>query len=336
MIQAGSIKGLAVISLSPESMLLRILQDGRFHSGEAIGLELGVSRSAVWKKIKKINASGIASIHCVKGRGYKLANEINPLNPELHFQGVNFSWAVGLIDTVDSTNAEALRRLNSGISAPFALVAEQQTAGRGRRGRNWVSPYGENLYFSLALRVDQGMRQLEGLSLVIGLAVISALKNVGVSDVSLKWPNDVLVSGSKIAGVLLELTGDIADICHVIIGVGINANMSTAGSEISQKWTSVLRATGLQTDRNLLLTALQNQLDKYLGLHWTRGFSALKDEWERNHLWQGRSVFLSAGEKQISGRVVGVDASGALRLVVDGVEQRFSGGELSLRLQDDS
>ncbi|MBF7731734.1 bifunctional biotin--[acetyl-CoA-carboxylase] ligase/biotin operon repressor BirA [Pseudomonas sp. N040] len=318
------------------SALMNILQDGRFHSGEEIGALLAISRSAVWKKIKRLKAERGVNIHCVKGRGYKLADRIIALDPPGYFSGEHLSWRVDVLQTLDSTNAEAFRRLAASVPAPFAIVTEQQTAGRGRRGRIWISPFGENLYFTLALRVDQGIRQLEGLSLVVGLAVVNSLKSVGVADVGLKWPNDVLASGQKIAGILLELAGDVADACHVIIGIGINANMLNAGQEIDQKWTSIRQLSGAMIDRNVLLSELQRQIDGYLGRHSAGGFSALQAEWEVNHLWQLRPVILSSGEKKITGTVVGVDSSGALRLLVDGIERKFSGGELSLRLQDDS
>lgn len=316
--------------------LIKILLDGRFHSGEEIGVTLGVSRSAVWKKIRKLNSELGLNIHCVKGRGYKLASMLMALASPERFTGNCLSWNVSVQQTLDSTSAEAFRRLANGSRAPFAVIAEQQTAGKGRRGRTWVSPFGENLYFSLALKVDQGARQLEGLSLVVGLAVLRTLRNVGVADVGLKWPNDVLASEHKIAGILLEIAGDVVDVCHVIIGIGINANMLNTGQEIDQKWTSIRQLTGLMIDRNLLLSELQVQLDRYIGMHSVGGFLSLRDEWESAHVWQHRSVVLSSGDKKVTGTVVGVDSTGALRLLVDGVVSTFSGGELSLRLRDDS
>ena len=323
-------------ALNDTLRLLAILQDGRFHSGEELGSALGISRSGVWKKIKKINTDLGVVVHSVTGRGYKLAQQMTALAPEAAFKGRNFSWDVILFRVLDSTNAEALRRLEMGAVAPFVVVAEQQTAGRGRRGRVWVSPFGENLYFTLAIKIDQGARQLEGLSLVVGLAVLKALRNAGVVGAGLKWPNDVLASGRKLAGVLLELVGDLADVCHVVIGIGINVNMLNSTEEIDQQWTSVSIETGKLIDRNMLLAELQIQLDDYLALHLKHGFSSLSDEWETNNLWHGQSVVLSAGEQNVSGIIQGVDSSGALRLLIDGVLRTFSGGEISLRLKHDT
>lgn len=215
------------------------------------------------------------------------------------------------------------------------MLAERQTAGRGRRGRKWVSPFAENLYYSLALRIDGGMRQLEGLSLVVGLAVVQALRNSGVSNAGLKWPNDVLVGSKKIAGILLELVGDPADVCHVVLGIGINVNMQIAEG-VDQQWTSIRLESGKACDRNALVAELSNQLSTYIQKHQANGFASLQAEWAENHLWQGRSVSLIAGNSHIDGVVLGIDNQGGLRLRVDGVEKVFSGGELSLRLRDDS
>ena len=312
--------------------LLKLLKDGRFHSGQALGAALGVSRSAVWKQLQHLESDLNLSIHKVRGRGYQLAAPLELLELD---QLAASPWPVAISHSLDSTNAEALRAVDRGVTAPFVILAERQTAGRGRRGRKWVSPFAENIYYSLVLRMDGGMRQLEGLSLVVGRAVLSALRAVGVSDAGLKWPNDVLVSNKKIAGILLELVGDPADVCHVVLGIGINVNMRVA-SEVDQAWTSVFLESGVATNRNELVSKLSDSLRMYLKRHELSGFSAIQSEWEQNHLWQGREVSLIAGVHQVNGTVMGIDRQGALRMSVNGEEKVFSGGELSLRLRDDS
>lgn len=317
-------------------MLLKLLKDGRFHSGEALGAALGVSRSAVWKQLQHLEAELGLPIHKVRGRGYQLAAPLVFLSAEqISLNAASLTWPVHIFDSIDSTNAEALRLVDSGCAAPFVVLAEQQTAGRGRRGRKWVSPFAQNVYYSLVLRIEGGLRQLEGLSLVVGLAVMQALRESGVQGAALKWPNDVLVGSKKISGILLELVGDPADICHVVLGIGINVNMQKA-DDVDQQWSSIQLETGSAIDRNQLVARLGMQLQGYLDRHKTAGFAGLQDEWERHHLWQGKSVSLVAGVTQIDGVVLGVDHQGALRLNVDGVEKIYSGGELSLRLRDDS
>ncbi|MBH3431272.1 bifunctional biotin--[acetyl-CoA-carboxylase] ligase/biotin operon repressor BirA [Pseudomonas alkylphenolica] len=316
--------------------LLKLLKDGRFHSGQDLGAALGVSRAAVWKQLQLLEAELNLPIHKVRGRGYQLAAPLSLLEESAiaaHSQGE--CWPALIFDSIDSTNAQALRAINEGQAAPFLVLAERQTAGRGRRGRQWVSPFAENLYYSLVLRIEGGMRQLEGLSLVVGLAVMRALQSFGVADVGLKWPNDVLVNNQKIAGILLELVGDPADVCHVVLGIGINVNMQ-ASSDIDQQWTSVRREAGVAIDRNELVARLNQSLQRDLERHRQVGFAGFQQEWEQSHLWQGRPVSLIAGINRVDGVVLGIDGQGALRLEVDGVEKSFSGGELSLRLRDDS
>ncbi|MHA3738382.1 bifunctional biotin--[acetyl-CoA-carboxylase] ligase/biotin operon repressor BirA [Pseudomonas sp. Eth.TT006] len=314
--------------------LLNLLKDGRFHSGQALGLALGISRSAVWKQLQHLEAELGLSINKVRGRGYQLTTPLTLLDP-LGIGTLAPIWPMTVFDTIDSTNAEALRAINQGCTAPFLVLAERQISGRGRRGRKWVSPFAENLYYSLVLRIEGGIRQLEGLSLVVGLAVMHTLRKLGVSGAGLKWPNDVLVGNKKIAGILLELVGDPADVCHVVLGIGINVNMQIA-DEVDQQWTSMRLETGKSCDRNVLVAELNEMLVGYIQRHQADGFSALQGEWEKDHLWQGRPVSLIAGANHIEGVVLGIDSQGALRLKVGGVEKVFSGGELSLRLRNDS
>lgn len=316
--------------------LLNLLKDGRFHSGEALGAALGVSRSAVWKQLQHLESELNLSIHKVRGRGYQLASPLVLLDGAAiagHAEAA--PWPTFIHESIDSTNAEGMRLAANGQLAPFVVLAEQQSAGRGRRGRQWISPFAQNLYFSLVLRIDGGMRQLEGLSLVVGLAVMRTLQTFGVKNVGVKWPNDVLVDGQKITGILLELIGDPADVCHVVLGIGINVNMQ-ASTQVDQRWTSMRRELGASVDRNHLVAVLSHHLEHELGRHRRYGFAAFQEEWEQAHLWQGRNVTLIAGATQVQGVVAGVDGQGGLRMRVDGVEKVFSGGELSLRLSDDS
>jgi len=313
--------------------LLRLLADGRFHSGEELGALLGVSRSAVWKQLQQLQLQFGLTLHKVRGKGYRLEQPLSLLAAEVlsnRLPGYRFF----IEEQVASTNSVAI-----GYQAlhepPYVVLAEMQTAGRGRRGRHWTSPYGENLYFSQVIRVECSATQLQALSLVVGLAVLRTLRRLGVVAVGLKWPNDLLVAGKKIAGILLELNGDPADICHVVIGIGINVNM-LANDGIDQAWTSMYLETGRLADRNELAAALTEELEKALSSHKEQGFLAFREEWECNHLWQGREVRLVSGVHEAVGTVLGVTIDGALRLAIGGEEQVFSGGELSLRLQHDS
>ena len=316
--------------------LLKLIADGAFHSGQVLGDALGISRSAVWKQLQLLETDLGIEIHKVRGRGYKLSTPVSLLDGDaLSRLGLPDGWTFHTLDSVDSTNAEAARLISRDCSMPALVLAERQSSGRGRRGRKWVSPFAANMYYSLALRIDGGMRQLEGLSLLIGLAVMTVLRDMGVERAGLKWPNDVLVGRKKIAGILLELIGDPADVCHVILGVGVNVNMQLC-AEVDQSWTSIRLETGALVDRNELAVRMSQKIESYLVEHRQKGFEAFRDEWECGHLWQGLAVTLLSGVEPVNGIVLGIDALGALRLEVDGVEKSFSGGELSLRLRDDS
>ncbi|WXL26468.1 bifunctional biotin--[acetyl-CoA-carboxylase] ligase/biotin operon repressor BirA [Ectopseudomonas mendocina] len=315
--------------------LLKLLEDGQFHSGEELGAALGVSRAAVWKQLKTLQTELAVPLHSIKGRGYRLAYPMRLLDEAvLNDHAV---WPAHVRTTVGSTNAEAMRLLVEKGESPFYVVSEQQTHGRGRRGREWVSPFGQNIYYSLVIPIDGGMRQLEGLSLVVALALLRLVRELGLNSAGLKWPNDLLIGNKKLSGILLELSGDPADLCHVVIGIGLNVNMLPSESEgIGQPWTSLRSELGAPLDRNELILSLNKHLAYYLERQMKGGFSSLREEWEEHHLWQGRLVSLTSGADPIEGVVLGVGSSGAIKLSIDGVERSFSGGELSLRLRDDS
>jgi BirA family biotin operon repressor/biotin-[acetyl-CoA-carboxylase] ligase len=313
--------------------LLKLLGDGAFHSGEDLGLALGVSRSAVWKKLQQAQADLGIEIYKVRGRGYRLASPLSLLDGEvLGREHVGLGWTCRIHETIDSTNAEAMRVANSGAKLPVLVLAEQQTAGRGRRGRHWASPFAENLYYSLALRMDGGTSRLEGLSLLVGLSVVDTLRELGIRSAGLKWPNDILVGCNKLAGVLIELIGDPSNVCHVVIGIGLNVNMRES-VDVDQAWTSMALEMGQAQDRNEVARALSRNLSAYLAGHQEKGFAAYRQDWESKHLWQGRAVVLTTAVKTTQGIVRGVGDDGALHLEVDGREEHFSGGEVSLRLQ---
>lgn len=317
--------------------LLMLLQDGRFHSGKELGELLGVSRSSVWKYLQRIEAEQGISVFRVPGRGYRLAEQLSLLDPTYCSKtSAKFGWRLHLHEQLDSTNAEALRLLQSGFEPPFLVLAEAQSGGRGRRGRAWVSPASQNIYYTLVLRMAGGTQRLSGLSLVIGMAVAYALREAGVIDVGVKWPNDIYANGKKIAGILLELTGDPMDVCHVAIGVGINANMVSPSGPIDQPWTSVRLETGQLCDRNALVDGLCESVYRLLRRHAEEGFEGLRAEWESISLWRGKRCILTSGALEIAGEVLGVNRDGAIRLLVEGEERVFSGGELSLRVANDS
>ena len=314
--------------------LLTILADGGFHSGSALGAELGISRAGVWKRLQRLASEFGLEVQSVPGKGYRLAYPLSLLQLDA-LQAAFSSLPVFVYDSIGSTNDQA-KKLLAENPAPFVVLAEHQASGRGRRGRAWSSPFAQNLYLSFVWPVAQGMAQVDGLSLVVGLAVVRAIERVIQCDAKLKWPNDVLINDHKVAGILLELVGDPADLCSVIIGIGVNLNMMGDHPSIEQQWTSLFKETGQQIDRTAFAQVVLEELQAYLDRQRVEGFSSLKDEWLSVHGWQGRYAKLSSVAGDVEGRIIGIGDKGELCLRVDGQERLFIGGELSLRLQDDT
>ncbi|MCW8883946.1 MAG: bifunctional biotin--[acetyl-CoA-carboxylase] ligase/biotin operon repressor BirA, partial [Motiliproteus sp.] len=302
--------------------LLEVLADGQFHSGEDLGARLGVSRSAVWKQLKKLQALGIDH-YSVKGRGYRIPGGLNllsveKLSAELDARVAAKLHAIDLQLSVDSTNVMAMQGIQKGQNHGFLYLAERQTAGKGRRGRDWISPFSRNLYFSLTWSFTQGAAALEGLSLVVGLALARGLSSCGVEGVGLKWPNDLLSGDKKLAGILLEMTGDASGVCQVVIGVGVNVAMSESeGGAIDQPWTDVsscLSDGSGAVDRNRLLAAILNELVPALERFSEQGFAPFKESWMGLDGFANRRVRLQTSSQQFQGVAKGVDSSGALLL----------------------
>ncbi len=316
--------------------LLSVLADGRFHSGRELGEQLQVSRSAIWKQIRKVEELGI-EIYSVKGRGYRLPGgldllELSAVKDLLHTDTAPALGEMTLELTMESTNLQAMSLSQRQDCHGRLFVAEQQTAGRGRRGRQWVSPFGRNLYFSLVWRFEHGAAALEGLSLVVGLALKKALANMGIQGVGLKWPNDLLFGDAKLAGILLEMTGDASGECQVIIGIGLNVAMQPEqGGAIDQPWTDLQTLKGEPVSRNALLATVLNELVPMLDRFKQFGFEPFAEEWMAANAFQGLPVELQLGEQLLQGVCRGVNGSGALLLESEGETKAYHGGEISVR-----
>ncbi len=317
--------------------LLSLLADGEFHSGDELGADLGVTRAAVWKQIQRLQEDKGLDIFSVKGKGYRLSSPIDLLDSSrikslLSVPAKQLISEVEVFGSITSTNDLAMKHAESQGRAGYVCLAEQQTAGRGRRGRPWVSPYGTNIYLSLVWDFYNGASALEGLSLAVGVAVASVLKAKGIDGVELKWPNDVLVDGAKLGGILLEMTGDPSGHCQVVLGIGINTSISKKdGNEIDQAWvdTSTL---GVNIKRNELISEIISELISMLTLFSKYGFSYFKDQWLTLDAFKNKAVVVKTGKNDITGVARGVDGTGALRLDRAGTIEAIKGGEVSLRL----
>ncbi len=320
--------------------LVQRLADGGFISGEALGKDSGISRAAVWKQLQQLEGYGLR-VESVKGRGYRIPGGLDLLDSEAivrELKPINRPYLAGvhLEPVLDSTNSWLMRQLAAGTATPgVACFAEQQTSGRGRRGRTWVSPFGRNLYCSLAWQFEQGVSALEGLSLAVGVATVTALERLGYPGVRLKWPNDLLWQSRKLGGMLLEISGDAAGTCQVVIGIGLNINMPQALAEsVDQPWANLndlLQANSAAPSRNRLAGTLLDELIAMLRQFQREGFASFHSRWEEHNAHLGQQVIMVTPAREVAGRVLGINPQGGLRLEVDGAEQLFLGGEISLR-----
>ena len=324
--------------------LLKQLSDGKFHSGEELGASLGVSRMTVWNDIRGLADYGV-TVQSVKGKGYRLHAPLELLDAGqilalLDADTRKRLQQLEVLFSVDSTNAWLMRQVQAasttpGVDGAILCLAETQTAGRGRRGREWVSPFGHNLYFSLGQQFRGGAVSLEGLSLVVGIAVVDALEAMGISGLSLKWPNDVLLKGHKLAGILLEMSGDVSGDCVVVIGIGLNLkDDGKLMKKIAQPWTDLQSHFSRVPGRNEVAARLLQTLLGHLDVFRREGLAAFLARWAELDAVAGREVQVDPGDGScIIGLARGVDERGALRVQVARGERLFSGGEVSLRVQ---
>ncbi len=318
----------------PPIELLHLLADGKVHSGQELAAQLGVSRTTIWKHLNRLAKFGL-EVDSHAGKGYCLVGGLELLNRQLILDGLSSTAKAQVSDiklllTVDSTNAFLLREGNAeGITVCFA---EHQTAGRGRRGREWVSPFAAHIYLSLKLSISTGVAALEGLSLAVGVVVARSLQELGVLGVQLKWPNDVLWEGKKLGGVLIEVVGDPSGVCHLVVGIGLNIKtLSSMNSLIDQPWIALDVMLPRELHRNRLITILLNNLVPLLSRYEMESFLPYKVEWESLNFHKNQRVNITMGAVTAQGIFRSVNDAGALVLDTDTGLKTYHGGEISLR-----
>ncbi len=313
--------------------LLVILADGGFHSGEELGMRLGVTRAAVWKQLQKLETLNIP-LSSVKGKGYRLSDEIELLDSSMILS--NLSGRIDCLDvllTTESTNSYLLNIASDHMGKRYAVFAEKQENGRGRRGRTWVSPFGKNIYLSLLWSFSGGISSLEGLSLVVAIAVEKALTELGVENAKLKWPNDVYLDNKKLAGILLEVSGENNGYCQVVIGVGLNIKLSDHDAEsINQPW-SQLSSHLSGVGRNEIAAKLLNHLMAAISIFEKTGFESYRDYWLTQDAFYNKEVDLILPQEVRSGIAKGVNNKGELLFQTEFGLESINAGELSLRLK---
>lgn len=315
---------------------LRALADGRFHSGEDVARALGRSRATLSEALKQAPELGV-EIFSVRGKGYKLAAPIEfldtrAIDERLAAEGSRVRLQVA--EQVDSTSTRLLELAAAGAPSGTCLAAEWQSAGRGRRGRSWVATVGGSLTFSLLWRFERGAGHLGGLSLAAGVAVARALVECGVARAQVKWPNDVVTDFRKLAGILVETSGEIQGPTVAVVGVGVNYRLGErAIDRIDQPVADVAGCASPVPSRSELLAALLSHLGRVLDDFDRRGFAGVRDEWRALHAYQGRPVrVVPPRDAPFEARVADVAPDGALVVeTADGRSVALASAEISLR-----
>lgn len=318
--------------------LIRLLANGEFQSGQAIGESLSISRAAVNQHIHKLESLGL-TLYSVTGRGYKLAEPLELLNATAIQRATPTVWqrapAFDVRSVVDSSNDTIKEQVQKArLPAGFAVFAEAQTAGRGRRGKQWFSPFGSNLYLSLYWPLEDGIHGAMGLSLAVGVALAKCFTALGVADVSVKWPNDVYIGGKKVAGILVDLETSPEGAAHSIIGVGINLNMpAQVGDKIEQAWTDLNSELPEQHSRNDIAAHVRSAILDALHTYANAGLSAFQNDWKAYDRFVDKPVKLMMGQRICLGVCRGIDENGALLVEDQQGVRRYFGGDVSLRAQ---
>lgn len=309
--------------------IVNILSDGDYHDGNTMGNQLSMTRSAVWKTIKKLQGYDL-NIQSVKGKGYVLLEpltllDIKEIKKNLNRKNID----IEIFGSIDSTNAY-LKKFKQ-VKTTKICLAEQQTQGKGRLNRDWYSPFGKNIYLSCLYVFQKDISELAGLSLVTSLAILNGLRKFDVKQCNVKWPNDIMYEQRKLAGILVEIQAETHGSSQAIIGIGINVNMLEDQHSISQTWTSVQAIQKKYIDRNELCAALINELLVYLDKFDDKGFNQFVSEWVQTDCLTNQIITVKNSNDKIQGKVLGINDRGHLLLeLINGTVRGFSSGDTSI------
>jgi len=312
--------------------LLRLLADARIHSGEALASALGCSRVSLSKRLAEAQGLGV-TLCSVRGRGYRLEEPLDLIDRdslEALIASFGIPFRVEVLDECASTSTLLLERALNGAAHASVIVCEHQTAGRGRRGAEWISTLGGGLAFSMLWRFQRAAGELSGLSLALAVGVARGIEKLGAGPVRVKWPNDLLLAERKLGGILIEMNGERPGLA--VIGVGLNVKLPERARRRIGAPVAELARDGIAPSRTVLLARLLQELAAVLQQFQRDGFGPLREEWLARHAWQGRRVALKIADRCVAeGRAVGVAEDGALLLLSRRGLERFHAGELSLR-----
>jgi BirA family biotin operon repressor/biotin-[acetyl-CoA-carboxylase] ligase len=318
--------------------LIKILNDGEFHSGGSLGKQLKISRNAIWKHINQLIKYNIA-IESAQSKGYCLKQPLILLDKKIIKKQLTYSGSlapdkIDIVGSIPSTNDYLKNNPAVNNTQPiYICLAEHQSAGKGRSGRSWHSPFGANIYLSCSWRITKDVSKLSGLTLVIALAIVNALASYGLHEpINLKWPNDILWQDKKLGGTLTEINAESHGSTQVIIGIGLNINMPlSADDKINRPWASLDSISPHYHDRNKIAAVLISHLLENLELFDEHGLSYFTDQWQRYDYLFGKNVTLNIGKENITGQAAGINQQGHLKIQhPDGSITTHSAGEASL------
>ena len=323
--------------MDTRASLLQALADGHFHSGEALACQLGITRAAIWKQVKRLAQELELQIDAVPGRGYRLNQPLELLDI-VQIESHLSPSARGLIQqlhihpSIESTNTWLMREAARAAASGTVCLAEHQSAGKGRHGRQWISPFGQNIYLSLLWRFERSPSELSGMSLAAGIGVLRTLRQLACREAGLKWPNDILWRGKKLAGLLLEVAGEAAGPAHLVIGVGLNLQLDPTTAAIDQPWIDLASIPEVnEYSRNELVARLLENLLEIIIVFEQTGLSGFIEEWDRYDLLKGSQVVVHNASRSYQGEHLGIDTNGGLRLRIAGEIRTFWAGEVTLR-----
>ncbi|MDO4301361.1 MAG: biotin--[acetyl-CoA-carboxylase] ligase [Clostridia bacterium] len=310
--------------------ILNILKENdNYLSGEEIGNILGISRAAVWKNITRLKEMGY-EIDSVSNKGYKLFDNADVLNEnEINYDNLIYKAEL------DSTNEECKRQANAGCCSGLFVVCDQQTAGKGRLGRSWVAEKSSGLYMSMLLKPDIMPVEAPQMTLVAGIAIRRIINRLTGLNVEIKWPNDIIINGKKLVGILTEMSAEMEKVNYIVVGIGINVNMAGFEGELKEKAASLYIETGRKFKRSDIINEFLSEFKLCYDEFCKNGFESFVNEYNEYCANVNKAVKTVGGKEEISGIAKGVNSRGELLILSNDELVPVFAGEVSLRLSDD-
>ncbi|TNF69563.1 MAG: biotin--[acetyl-CoA-carboxylase] ligase [Gammaproteobacteria bacterium] len=313
-----------------------LLSDLQIHDGNAIGEKLNVSRTAIWKYVKKLQTYGI-EIDSIKSKGYQFKQPLFLIDKDKIAAYVKQIKTINTFETLESTNDFLNTLKTEAHDLPIICLSEQQTKGKGRFGKPWYAPFGQNIYLSIAISPDIDITELSGLALATGIGITQAIESTCQlpKQLKLKWPNDIFYDDKKLGGILIEAQAEANGQCRLVIGIGINVNMqfdSKANKSITQPWSSIYQASQTYQDRNLLIISMIEHTLTVIETYQLNGLTPFLPQWQERDLLFNQTIDIVSGKHSYHGIAKGINKHGHLKFELpDKTLKTFASGEASIR-----